>query len=255
MEAVEFGEYLKKLRKNKGLTMKQFGESVDLSQPYLSQIESGQRGIPSPDILKKLSEGLGVEYTKLMEEAGYIEEPPTDLERIDNMIQVVQSKLRLCLEQKEAIIHEFGKLARDDEVNDPEEFKRLISIRNNNDKFIDAWENSLNEFLKLRAIVEKKQVVENLTMTIHDLINPKVELEFETPDLSKMKIPQPTNKDTNLPYAFESFLKNTHEKVYIENLFSTENELYLNGKRLSDKEKERAIQILNLAFDDTTSNK
>ncbi|MFC8688760.1 helix-turn-helix domain-containing protein [Brevibacillus porteri] len=72
MDATEFGAYLKKLRKAKGLTLTQLGELIGYSNPYLSQIENGQKGIPSPEILKKLSGPLGVQHEVLMINAGHL---------------------------------------------------------------------------------------------------------------------------------------------------------------------------------------
>jgi SOS regulatory protein LexA len=68
----EFGAYLKKLRKEKGLTIRQLEEKSGVSNAYLSQLENGKRGLPSPDILKKIHEPLEVGYDELMEKAGYI---------------------------------------------------------------------------------------------------------------------------------------------------------------------------------------
>lgn len=45
-----------------------------VSNAYLSQIENGKRGVPSPEIIKKLSKALGSDYEELMLVAGHIEE-------------------------------------------------------------------------------------------------------------------------------------------------------------------------------------
>lgn len=74
MNATEFGSYLKSLRKKKGLTLTELGDLIGYSNPYLSQIENGKKGIPSPDILKKLAEPLGVSYAELMRKAGYFDD-------------------------------------------------------------------------------------------------------------------------------------------------------------------------------------
>lgn len=78
MDAKTFGQYLRELRKKREITLKDLGKEVGLSQPYLSQIENGEKGIPSPDILKKLAGPLGVEYGELMYEAGYLDEIAQD---------------------------------------------------------------------------------------------------------------------------------------------------------------------------------
>lgn len=67
-----FGAYLKKLRKDNGLTIRELEKQSGVSNAYLSQLENGKRGIPTPDILMKIHEPLGVGYDELMEKAGYI---------------------------------------------------------------------------------------------------------------------------------------------------------------------------------------
>jgi SOS regulatory protein LexA len=71
-EIKEFGNYLKKLRKENGLTIRQLTEKSGVSNAYLSQLETGKRGLPKPEILAKLHGPLGVGYDELMEKAGYI---------------------------------------------------------------------------------------------------------------------------------------------------------------------------------------
>jgi transcriptional regulator with XRE-family HTH domain len=71
---MEFSEFLKKLRKENKLSIRQLGLYSDVSPAYLSQIENGSRGIPSPDVLKKLYKPLKVSYEELMKAAGYLEE-------------------------------------------------------------------------------------------------------------------------------------------------------------------------------------
>ncbi|MBP3953624.1 helix-turn-helix domain-containing protein [Bacillus suaedae] len=73
MNAQEFGSYLKGLRKRQGLTLKKLEELTGYSNSYLSQIETGKKGIPSPEILKKLESPLGEKYSQLMFRAGYFE--------------------------------------------------------------------------------------------------------------------------------------------------------------------------------------
>lgn len=72
MTNTEFGNYLKNLRKENGLTIRQLTEKSGVSNAYLSQLETGKRGLPKPEILAKLHGPLGVGYDELMEKAGYI---------------------------------------------------------------------------------------------------------------------------------------------------------------------------------------
>lgn len=68
----QFGQYLRQIRKHAGLSIRQLEEKSGVSNAYLSQIETGKRGIPSADVIKKLHGPLGVEYEDLLEKAGHI---------------------------------------------------------------------------------------------------------------------------------------------------------------------------------------
>lgn len=72
-----FGEYLKELRKSKGLTQKELAELSGFSNAEISKIESGDRKKPSPDLLKAIARHLEVPYELLMSKAGYLEEVVT----------------------------------------------------------------------------------------------------------------------------------------------------------------------------------
>lgn len=69
---MEFGEYLKNVRKNKNLSLRELSSLTGISHPYLSQLENGKNKRPTPDILKKLSDGMSIPYIGLLEKAGYI---------------------------------------------------------------------------------------------------------------------------------------------------------------------------------------
>ena len=72
MSGEKFGNYLRTLRKERGLTVKKVADLSDVSQSYITNVENNKRGTPSPDILKKLAEPLGVTYAELMVKAGYV---------------------------------------------------------------------------------------------------------------------------------------------------------------------------------------
>lgn len=96
MEAKEFGVYIRGLRKNKEMTIRQLELYSGVSNSYMSQLENGKRGIPSPDILKKLSSGLKVDYNTLMIKAGYMSEAydkcDEELEHFINNVRVWYKK-------------------------------------------------------------------------------------------------------------------------------------------------------------------
>jgi HTH-type transcriptional regulator, competence development regulator len=76
----EFGSYIKKIRESKHLTLNQVALYSDISAAQLSRIENGKRGVPKPNTIKGISEGLKYDYNKLMEIAGYIKDGPQNNE-------------------------------------------------------------------------------------------------------------------------------------------------------------------------------
>ncbi|HMU46531.1 MAG TPA: helix-turn-helix domain-containing protein [Chitinophagaceae bacterium] len=66
-----YGEYIKALRESKGLTLRDVEKKTEVSNAYLSQLESSKIKQPSPTTLYKLAELYGVKYEVLMEKVGY----------------------------------------------------------------------------------------------------------------------------------------------------------------------------------------
>lgn len=60
------GNNIKKIRKEKGLGIKDIADVVGISEAYVSQIENNKRSNPSVDILKSIAESLGVELSDLL---------------------------------------------------------------------------------------------------------------------------------------------------------------------------------------------
>ncbi|MDF2792138.1 MAG: transcriptional regulator [Neobacillus sp.] len=72
MDVIEFGKYLKSKRKLQSLSTHRLSEISGVSQSYISHVESGRKlNVPSPNILEKLADPLGVSYVELMVAAGY----------------------------------------------------------------------------------------------------------------------------------------------------------------------------------------
>ncbi|PUA39214.1 XRE family transcriptional regulator [Paenibacillus elgii] len=77
---MDFYDQLRDMRKLKGFTIRELADRSGVSAAYISQLENGNRGVPSPDVLMKLSEGLNIPYTELMQIAGYLEKTDSDKE-------------------------------------------------------------------------------------------------------------------------------------------------------------------------------
>lgn len=68
------GTYLRKVRQDALMTLRDVEEATnkEVSNGYLSQLESGKISKPSPHVLHSLSTVLNVDYETLMQRAGYI---------------------------------------------------------------------------------------------------------------------------------------------------------------------------------------
>ncbi|MGW9127563.1 helix-turn-helix domain-containing protein [Paenibacillus chitinolyticus] len=105
-----FYDKLKDLRKLKGYTIRELADRSGVSAAYISQLENGNRNIPSPDVLMKLSEGLNIPYAELMKIAGYLDEPesggdkpraPVNLRRFLHDNELIFDGIELTEQDKE----------------------------------------------------------------------------------------------------------------------------------------------------------
>lgn len=72
----ELGVYIKRIRNEKGLSIRKVSELADISHTEVKRIEDGIRKQPSPQVLRSLSAALSTPYEELMAAAGYIDEVP-----------------------------------------------------------------------------------------------------------------------------------------------------------------------------------
>jgi HTH-type transcriptional regulator, competence development regulator len=68
---LRLGQLLADARRRRKLTLRAVQDAVGISNAYLSQLETGKVGAPSPVVLHKLSELYGLSYATVMQEAGY----------------------------------------------------------------------------------------------------------------------------------------------------------------------------------------
>ena len=64
------GELVQKGREEKNLSMRQLAELAKVSHSDISRIESGEREVPNPKVLRKISKYIGVNYNDLMYASG-----------------------------------------------------------------------------------------------------------------------------------------------------------------------------------------
>lgn len=80
-----FGSYMRRLRKSRGLTLKQVETQAKVSNAYISQIERGLRRPPHPEILKRLAKTYDVELREMLIMAGYLEEDSAERAKRRNL--------------------------------------------------------------------------------------------------------------------------------------------------------------------------
>lgn len=97
-----YGEYIKALRESKGLTLREVEKQTEVSNAYLSQLESGKIKQPSPTMLYKLAELYGVKYEVLMEKVGY------PVPRTNTSVKSRKSE--------EAVLHRVGVISKEEEM-------------------------------------------------------------------------------------------------------------------------------------------
>lgn len=71
---MKFGEYVRNSREEQNLSLREAARRAGISHPYLSQLETGKNTKPTPEVIKKIADGLKLNYIELLEIAGYLEE-------------------------------------------------------------------------------------------------------------------------------------------------------------------------------------
>src|ERR1700678_707235 len=69
------GEYIREQREQARISMRQLAQAAGVSNPYLSQVERGQRN-PSAEILQQIAKGLRISAEALYVQAGILEDRP-----------------------------------------------------------------------------------------------------------------------------------------------------------------------------------
>lgn len=72
LSKVDLGKYLKKLRNDKYLSLREVNHITDISYSHLNMIENGKRNV-TPALLRVLADLYCVNYLDLYEKAGYID--------------------------------------------------------------------------------------------------------------------------------------------------------------------------------------
>ena len=95
-----FGRILRKIRKTRGLTIKDFTKSSGIDGGYISRIENGRRNPPSVKLLKRMAGTLRIDVVYLIMAAGYLKYNPvsgkelTEADIVFEIESVLKKELR-----------------------------------------------------------------------------------------------------------------------------------------------------------------
>lgn len=113
---IETGEYLLKLRNEKGISLAKVGETLKVSSNYLSEIERGLR-IPSDHLIRTIADFYNINENDLFRRFGKIpltaREELEGNETLQKALSEIRSNPNLTEEHKQSLYDELFKLYKD----------------------------------------------------------------------------------------------------------------------------------------------
>lgn len=67
-----FGAYITRLREEKKVSIRRVAEETKISDPFLYQIEKGEKSLTDPEFFNVLANYYGVKVEELLKQAGYL---------------------------------------------------------------------------------------------------------------------------------------------------------------------------------------
>ncbi|OES45388.1 helix-turn-helix domain-containing protein [Domibacillus iocasae] len=285
----KFINYIKDKRTAKGLSTYKLADLVGVSQSYLSQLENGRKDKPpSPEIIKKLSNALEVDYFELMRLAGYMDTINfrTDSNDFDGFLPKRAAEYN---QQNVNIVYDPRPSYRKDPVglllhgSFPKEklFKSIRSIKNLSIDEISKRSGLEAQFIQDFEDAKNYPTDQHLYSMfdalhledIHSwLTDHSDELIKDLEQLDRIKIKKHLNQflKTNFTeisfdvFNKEEFTDSTGQKVTrtvpkeelterffsLNHLLERDGNIYYEGKILSKKERDKLKILLNLMLED-----
>ena len=114
------GAFIRTQRQMANLSLRQLAELTSLSNPYLSQVERGQRN-PSAEILQQIAKGLRISAEALYVRAGILEDRPADSGVRSALLadpELTERQTQVLLEIYESFRKENAALAAEEAANE-----------------------------------------------------------------------------------------------------------------------------------------
>jgi transcriptional regulator with XRE-family HTH domain len=68
------GKYLADLRETKNVSVKELAKATGISDPYLYQVEKGQKRLTDPDFITRIADFFSIDVEEILKKAGYLPE-------------------------------------------------------------------------------------------------------------------------------------------------------------------------------------
>lgn len=158
------GKIIAKAREEKGLSQRELAKIANVSNTEISRIESGEREIPNPKTLRKISQHIGVNYNDLMYAAGLgFQVSPLNpfLKRYYSSLKGEQLDEALVntlgsIENWESLIKNFKEKLSEKDLMEEEREIMLQTIEDTEYQI-----NSANEIVKFLHSAKTKERIEN----------------------------------------------------------------------------------------------
>ncbi|ETT32655.1 MULTISPECIES: helix-turn-helix domain-containing protein [unclassified Paenibacillus] len=230
----ELGTLIKNARDLKGFTLIDVSKKSGISIAQLSRIETGKRGAPKPDTLKKISLALDISFNELMIMAGHINEDDNEpLKRIDHFN--LNSDLDEKIKHVAAMLTDEKGLFFSYLQEDAIEIFKNIQINEESTAFFEIYERGVNEFkddpLTLNEITEGSfNLVCNFEV-LSEIILEK--LSYEEKEILLKEL-------TSIAKKHELYKEDENDIKDLEE-FLNQPEISFNGKPISQELKQRIL--------------
>lgn len=164
MEQKTVGQMITEAREKVGLSKNQLGELAKVSHTEIARIESGEREIPNPKTLRKISQHIGINYNDLMYAAGlgfqvsplnpFLKSYYSDLK--GNQIDEALVNTLGSIENWEALVKSFKEKMEDKNITESEKEVMLQTVEDTEYQI-----NTANEIVKLLHSAKTKERIEN----------------------------------------------------------------------------------------------
>ncbi len=164
MENKTVGQMITEAREKVGLSKNQLAELANVSHTEIARIESGERAVPNPKTLRKISQFIGVNYNDLMYAAGL----GTQVSPLNPFLKRYYSSLKGkqldealvntlgSIENWEALVKSFKERLEDPNILETEKEVLFQTIEDTQYQI-----NTANEIVKLLHSAKTKERLDN----------------------------------------------------------------------------------------------